>query len=246
MMTSQTSLNKKLVRFVIIATIMCLLLFSTMPFGVVLGINVSPGDWVEYAVTDSSETENMFYGAWPPGTFYGNWTVSEGDEIWFNVTGVSSTDINGTLKLGSYTFSNVRNIDVASALALSIYPWLGGFFADVSNWNKISNDISGTNTTLTYNVSYVQVINGKETVFSVNVFNTTNYYGQFSLFYYDSNTGLLLAGFTSFGSYRLGLKLLATSLFIEEITTQATLPNVIFLLMTLVPIVLFRTKRKNS
>ena len=247
MMIFQLSfLDKIFARFSRILAVSCLIALFVSPFALGSGVNINSGDWIQYIVTDSSESENMFYGAWPPGKFYGNWTVNKGDEVWFNVTSISSTSINGTLKLGSYLFSDVRNIDAASALALSIYPWLGGFFADVSNWNKIFEDVSGTNTTLSSNVSYMHVVNGKNCVFSVNIFNTTNYYGQISLFYYDSKTGLLLAGFTSFGNYKLGLKLVATSLLTEEVTTTAKLSNVIFLLLTLIVPAMNRVKHKKN
>ena len=111
-------------------------------------------DWLKYQVLASSDTENMFFGNWPPGYYYGNWSVMLDDLIMFNVTSVISSEINGTLYLGNTVnhtiFYDVRNVDVAFGLGLSIYPWNGGFIANESDWDNIELQVQGTNTTISY------------------------------------------------------------------------------------------------
>ena len=72
------------------------------------------GDLLTYEVLESSGTENVFYGTWPPGTYFGNWSVVPNDQIRYNITSITKTDINGTLFLGNAltnsSFHNVRNV----------------------------------------------------------------------------------------------------------------------------------------
>lgn len=221
--------------------------YLTSISGSTSSIALQPGDWLQYSVFDSSESVNLFYGAWPPGEYYGNWSAKVGDNIFFNISSVTKTSINGTLSIGDYVFSNVRNIDVASALSLSIYPWLGGFFANASDWDNILSSITGTNTTVTLNSSYVKEINNQLFTFSVKIFNTTNYYGQYSTFYYDELTGVLLEGQTSFGSYHLGLRLVSTSLFTQQTSNTSTFPtsfsNILYLISALIPIMVLKRRQ---
>ena len=165
------------------------------------------GDILEYEIIECSEFENMFFGAWPPGEYFGNWSAVVGDQITFEILNITTTNIEGTLNLGNYTFNNVRLIDVASALALSIYPWNGGFIANTSAWSEIKTDLETTNTTITDLEAYSFSISGSVYSFDVYLFKTTNYYGQNCTFYYDSDTGLLLKGYTAYGDYFLNITL---------------------------------------
>ncbi|MHA1668083.1 MAG: hypothetical protein ACTSUR_05435 [Candidatus Heimdallarchaeaceae archaeon] len=169
------------------------------------------GYWMEYSVLNSSRTINAFYGAWPPGNFFGNWSVNVGDYIEFEVEASNEDEINGSITLGSTTFYHVRNIDVASALALSIYPWNGGFFVNVSTWAEIPLLLEGTNTTIKKVSNYEQIVNETNSFFTIELFETINYYGQNSTFKYDYDTGVLLYAYTSFGNYLLEISLLASN-----------------------------------
>jgi len=180
------------------------------------------GDWLEYEVTGSSNTTNLFYGAWPPGYFFGNWSVSVGEKISYSITSINNISINGTLIIGNYTFQNVRNIDIASALAISIYPWNGGFIANSSDWDNIEDVIAETNTSMTKFSNYETLINGSSRFFDVELFTTTDYYGQNSLFHYDGVSGILLGATTSFENYSLEISLILTSLDLGSPTKTVT------------------------
>ena len=60
-------------------------------------VELEVGDWLIYEVLESNETENVFYGAFPPLTYFGNWSVVVGDKIVFNLTSITEESINGTL-----------------------------------------------------------------------------------------------------------------------------------------------------
>jgi len=180
------------------------------------------GDWLEYEVTGSSNTTNLFYGAWPPGYFFGNWSVSVGEKISYSITSINNISINGTLIIGNYTFQNVRYIDIASALAISIYPWNGGFIANSSDWDNIEDVIAETNTSMTKFSNYETLINGSSRFFDVELFTTTDYYGQNSLFHYDGVSGILLGATTSFENYSLEISLILTSLDLGSPTKTVT------------------------
>lgn len=185
-------------------------------------LSLKLGDKVEYTILDASDTTNFFYGAWPPGDYYGDWGVSQNEQIIFEITNDTSNEMEGILVLGNYTFNDIRNIDVASALALSIYPWNGGFFANASDWTSIAESIENTNTSVTLIEDYAQNINDDDYTFDIYEFNTDNYYGQYSLFRYDVESGVLLNAFTSFGYYHLNISLSSTN-----IDMQGTVTNMI-------------------
>ena len=182
-------------------------------------LSVDSNDWLKYKVLASSNTENMFVGNWPPGHYYGNWSVEPEDLIIFNVTSVNPYEINGTLFLGNTInnteFYNIRNVDVAFGLGLSIYPWNGGFFANESDWNNIELQVQEANTTIDNLPNFEHTLNGILNSYKVKFFNTQNYYGQNSSFHYHSDTGILLKAFTSYGSYELNITLVSTSLEID-------------------------------
>ena len=169
-------------------------------------------EWVDYTVLESSNGTNFFYGAWPPGSYFGNWSISKGEHIKFTVSSSDIIGINGTLTIGNYTFNDVRNIDAASALALSIYPWNGGFFANSSDWLAIKLQIEETNTSIEESSNFEYKINDVNRYFDVIKFNTTDYYGQNSLFYYDKESGILLRAKSYFGNYSLDISLWLSSL----------------------------------
>lgn len=184
-------------------------------------LNLKSGDMVEYAILDTSETTNLFYGAWPPGDYYGNWTVSQNEKVVYEISNDTTYELEGILVLGNYTFNNIRNIDVASALALSIYPWNGGFFANASDWTSITETIENTNTSILLIEDYEQTINDNNYTFDIYEFNTEDYYGQYSLFRYDVESGILLNAFTSFGYYYLNISLSSTNIDIQGKMTNA-------------------------
>ena len=184
--------------------------------------SITIDDWVEYTVLDANNETNAFYGAWPPGYFFGNWSISKGEIIRYTVTTSNVLGINGSLSLGNYTFSDVRNIDAASALLLSIYPWNGGFFANTSDWILVKNLIENTNTSIEERSNFAHVINNQNKFLKVIEFNTTNYYGQSSLFYYDKFSGVLLYAKSCFLDYFLNITLMSTSLELGSLTTTLT------------------------
>ncbi len=183
-------------------------------------LNLKSGDVVEYSILDTSETTNFFYGAWPPGDYYGNWTVNQNEKVVYEITNDTTSEVEGNLVLGNYTFNNIRNVDVASALALSIYPWNGGFFANASDWTSITEIIENTNTSMILIEDYEQTINDVNYAFDIYEFNTENYYGQYSLFRYDVESGILINAFTSFGYYYLNISLSSTNIDIQGMVTN--------------------------
>ncbi len=173
-------------------------------------------DFVNYLVTDSSETNNSFFGDWPPGDFFGYWDVSSGEKIDFLITSSNSTTIYGNLTIGNYSFFEVRNVDIASALVISVYPWKGGFVLNEPDWDDINILVAGTNTTIESKTDVMYSVNNRTKTFDVNEITTVNYYGQNSTFIYDTSSNILLECFTSFGNYNLGLILDQTSFISSE------------------------------
>ena len=205
----------------IVYTNLVLLLFSSVLIHAGSSYSVVPSDYLLYNVVDSSSTTNYFYGAWPPGHYFGTWSVEAGDKIMFNITSVTDMTINGTLTLGNVTFTDVRNIDIGSALALSIYPWMGGFIANSSDWTNIEQLVENTNTSISVEqITYS--VNDNNITLIARIFEVSNYYGQYSKLIYDNNTGILLEGTTSFSNYRLSLSLEFTSVKLTA-QTQKTL-----------------------
>jgi len=219
-------------------------------YSVSANIEVSSGDWLSYDVVTASDTINDFYGTFPPGTYYGAWSVAEEDRINFNVTSVHDGVINGTLffgnELDNVTFFDVRNMDTAFGLGLGIYPWSGGFLANSTGWDNIISSVVGTNTTVTQIESYDHTIARKQNAYSVIHFNTSNYYGQYSSFYYHKSSGVLLKALTSFGLYELGISLNATNLELEHYAETVTTisPVVLFSIILLPALSLLKRKRK--
>ena len=185
--------------------------------------DIDIGDTVTYNIVASSETNNAFWGSWPPGTYFGDWSVSVGDNVSYTILGDIDTDYVGNIQLGNYTFENVRDVDLASALIISIYPWSGGFFANFSDWDSIENSVVSANTTIENQNDLSLVINGKQHTFNAKIFHVQNYYGQYSDLYYDTETGLFINGTTSFGNYSLSLVLSETTFEVELISVEAHL-----------------------
>lgn len=207
------------------------------------------GDWLSYEVIGASDTINDFYGTFPPGTYYGNWSVEAGDVIDFNITSIQDPSINGTLFFGNendnITFYDVRNIDTAFGIGLGIYPWNGGFLAESSDWDAIITSVQGTNTTVTHIDYHEHILKGMEVTYSIIKFNTTDYYGQFSNFIYHKESGILLEAYTSFGLYELEISLTATNLSLEtNISTETTDLYVILPFIFFVPIFSLVKRRK--
>ncbi len=211
-------------KFLFLVTFVCSILVTSYNFSSVnaIGLSIKTGDFIKYRVTNSSNTENAFYGAWPPAHYFGNWSVNIGDIIMFTVTSTTNTSINGTIVLGNNTFVNVRNIDIASALAFSIYPWMGGLIANSSNWDNIDQQINNCNSSLTIDSNFSFTINSGDITTTIRKYTVNNYYGQYSEFYYDSETGVLLKGYSGFGNYLLAVQISDTNISIgEQITSQA-------------------------
>jgi len=206
-------------------------------------INLKSGDMVEYSIIDASDTTNLFYGAWPPGDYYGNWTVNQNEKIVYELTNVTAIEMEGILVLGNYTFNDIRNIDVASALALSVYPWSGGFFANASDWSGITEMIETTNTSMILIEDYEQTINGDNYVLDIYEFNVENYYGQYSLFRYSAESGILLNAFTSFGYYHLNISLSSTNISIQNKITNAITFSFLPTVVSFILVVYFLQKR---
>ena len=206
-------------------------------------LNLKSGDMVEYIILDSSETTNLFFGAWPPGDYYGNWSVSQNEKIVYEITNDTTNEKEGILILGNYTFNNIRNIDVASALALSVYPWNGGFFANASDWTGITEMIENTNTSVILIEDYEQTINDDNYVLDIYELNVENYYGQYSLFRYDVESGILLNAFTSFGYYHLNISLFSTNIDIQGLVTNVITYYFLPAVVSFIFIVYFLQKR---
>jgi hypothetical protein len=204
---------KSILKIIVISLSLLLVVISSAfcDYQKVSASYIEVDEWVDYKVVDSSNETNLFFGAWPPGSYFGNWSVSKDEHIRFTVTSSDFLGINGTLSIGNYTFTDVRNIDVASALALSIYPWNGGFFANSSDWSAIKIQIEETNTSVEESSNFEYTINSESRYFDIITFNTTDYYGQNSIFHYDKKSGILLSAKSSFGNYSLDITLWLSS-----------------------------------
>ena len=200
---------------------------------------ITEGDWFEYLVLDASNTTNDFYGSWPPGMFYGNWSIMEGEKIKFIVLSIEGRIRNCSLILGNYSFENIRDIDAAVALTFSIYPWNGGFIANASEWDKIEQQIENTNTTQIISKKYEHIINNTSEKYRARIFNTTDYNGQKSLFHYHDETGVLLEASTSFTDYSLHVSLTSTSFKLEDYKGTFSLDfPIYFMIVCVIPIML--------
>lgn len=233
--------NKKFHRFLVTFFFVSFFLVSSLSLSANTESSslINNGDWFEYVVLEASNTTNAFFGAWPPGINYGNWSVQEGDQIKFQITSIEGERINCSLYLGNYSFVNIRDIDAAVALTLSIYPWNGGFIANASEWDQIEQQIENTNTTQTILDQYQHTINNTLEQFKARIFNTTDYNGQKSLFHYHDETGVLLEASTSFGNYSLNVSLISTSFELEDKQGTFSLNFPIFLLIvSVIPITL--------
>ncbi len=240
--TNKISISSLCVIFLCMFTIFSLTTASS-------NIGLEIGDLLTYEVLESSGTENVFYGNWPPGTYFGNWSVVPNDQIRYSMTSITETEINGTLFLGNTmtnsTFYNVRNVDLAFGLTIGIYPWNGGFFANSSDWENIESQVQQTNTTIDEISNFEQNINGENKSYEVTLFQTSDYNGQFSALYYHSSTGVLLKAHTSYGLYELSIELISTNLEIES-QTKTVFMDISSLLVIFPLISLFRIMKKRS
>ncbi len=242
------------IRNVIFAFYVTVFLLVIFPSGesVSACTNIDAGDWLSYNVVSASDTINDFYGTFPPGTYYGNWSVVIDDIISFNITSVQDGVVNGTLFFGNAleneTFYNVRNMDTAFGLGLGIYPWNGGFLANSSDWDNIMSSIQATNTTVTIVDNYNHPIEGDLNTYSVIHFNTSDYYGQFSNFYYHKESGVLLKALTSFGLYELEISLNATNLELDPYieTVKTNIPLIIYSIFLLPALSMIKKKGSNN
>ena len=206
---------------------------------------VKADEWVDYTVIDTSNDTNMFFGAWPPGHYLGNWSVAVGENIKYTITSSDNVSINGTLTLGNYTFTDVRNVDVASALIISIYPWNGGFFANSSDWENIKTQLEDTNTIIEEESNYSHLINTLNRYFQIIKFNTSDYFGQTSLFFYDKESGILLYAKSCFGNYSLHISLSLTSLEIGLPSKTSSLDYLSVLSISLILFIMVILKKKR-
>ena len=241
--------NPKRLKLLILITI-CFLIFFLNANNTLAYFKVSTGDWLSYNVVSASDTINDFYGVFPPGTYYGAWSVIVEDNVIFNITSVEDGVINGTLFLGNeienITFYDVRNIDTAFGFGLGINPWNGGFLANSTDWNNIIESIEGTNTTVTYIDDYNHTYKGEQEVYSVVHFNTTNYYGQYSSLIYHRSSGVLLKAFSSFGLYELEISLNTSNLELEVYTETVTTDLLVVLVPFLAIAVTYNLMKKKS
>ena len=241
--------NKILIFYLCVIFLYMLTFFSLT--SIATNIELGVGDFLTYEVLESSGTENVFYGTWPPGTYFGNWSVVPNDQILYLITSITETDINGTLFLGNAftnsSFYNVRNVDLAFGLTIGIYPWNGGFYANSSDWENIESQIQQTNTTIDEISNFEQIINGENEVYEVILFQTSDYYGQFSTLYYHSSTGVLLKAHTSFGLYELSIELISTNLEIESQTKTVFMDlSSLLVIFTLISFFKIMEKRSNK
>jgi hypothetical protein len=223
-------------------TIITLFLISSFSLKVsATPIDVDVGDWLSYEVLDSSETENMFFGTAPTYTYFGNWSVISGDTITYNATSITESSINGTLFFGNSsvntTFIDVRNVDAAFGLSISIRGWDGGFYANASDWLNVQFQIRSANTTSEEINNYEMSINDGVMFYDVMKFDVVDYFGQFTTLYYHFDSGILLKAVTSYGLYELAFKLESTNLEIEGYTKRVSMDlSLLFLSLALIPI----------
>ncbi len=215
---------------------------------VTASIELELGNLLSYEVLEASDTENVFYGASPTFNYFGNWSVTAGDFIQFLIMSVTEANISGYLFLGNSTtnttFINVRNVDTAFGLTISIGTWNGGFFANASDWQNIQSMVQSTNTTTEEVRNFEHSISDAPKFYDVMKFDTVDYYGQYTTLYYHSTSGVLLKGITSFGFYNLSIELRGTNLEIEGFTKRVSMDfSYLILITAFVPILRLMKKR---
>ncbi len=176
--------------------------------------NLSKWNYVLYHVTDFNQTASV---AWFTDTGQAfKWRANVSSHVLYEFQfvggkGPSPYDPNkiqawGNIYIGNLTRQHVTMYEIASNLALSIYPWYPGFLTGV-NWTSQKQQAqNGTNTL----VGTLTVTNGTGTYFGRVLKTITFDFKQKSKFQnttltYDMTTGALVYGKASAGNYRLEL-----------------------------------------
>ncbi|MHA1266994.1 MAG: hypothetical protein ACTSRS_17280 [Candidatus Helarchaeota archaeon] len=136
---------------------------------------------------------------WDSRGFQGNFKANENTLAVFDITTIAE-DIAGNFQIGNLTLQGVNDSDIASALALSIWPWFPGLISHL-NWSKVIAAARAANT------GWMQ---GNLTVVEYSEFILFSYQqnqtaGQNTTLVYDLKTGLLMSAYTAYGNYYLGI-----------------------------------------
>lgn len=129
----------------------------------------------------------------------------------------------GNLYFGNLTRSNATMYEIASNLALSIYPWFPGFLTS-ANWTHETQEAQTGSSTLG---GTLQKTNKTETFFDIPMqvieydFKQTNHFQNTTLTY-NLQTGVLLSANTIAGNYKLQITALSTDILTSGIPTPFT------------------------
>ncbi len=160
---------------------------------------------LEYLVVGSSNTTNAYYDE--SYSLVGNWSATIGDVIYFNISRISENDSRGDLKINDFIRKNESDDVIASNLALSAWPWMGGFYIE-ENWTDVESfiDANVSNTTITEESVNIPIKDFEITVTAKKI-SVNNLHGQESTFYYSKESKILVKASTSFGKYSLNIVL---------------------------------------
>jgi hypothetical protein len=152
----------------------------------------------------------------------------------------------GNLYFGNLTRSNATMYEIASNLALSIYPWFPGFLTS-ANWTRETQLAQTGKATLG---GTLQINNKTETFFGIPIsvieydFKQTNHFQNTTLTY-SLQTGSLLSANTVAGNYKLQVTALSTDISTQGISTPFTPLQMLASLASITVVTVLATRRRK-
>jgi hypothetical protein len=153
----------------------------------------------------------------------------------------------GNFYFGNLTRSNVTMYEIASNLALSIYPWFPGFLTSV-NWTRETQQAQAGRATLG---GTLQMNNKTENFFGISIpvieydFKQTNHFQNTNLTY-SLQTGALLSANTIAGNYKLQITALSTDISVQGIYSSPITPlQILASLASLTAVTILATRRRK-
>ncbi len=249
---------KTRIRFIGIALLCVGLLSAGIPQSVATNpyyTNLKKWNYVLYQVTDYNQSAPLSYFTDTNQSF--SVIASRNSYILYEFQyvggkGPSPYDTNkiqayGNLYFGNLTRSNATMFEIASNLALSIYPWFPGFLTSV-NWTRETQLAQTGKATL---MGTLQVSNTTETFFGIPLpvivydFKQSNHF-QTTTLTYSLKTGALLSANTVAGNYKLQITALSTDISMASILTPLTPLQIVASIASLsIASILFASRRKT-
>ncbi|MHA1798881.1 MAG: hypothetical protein ACTSVY_10595, partial [Candidatus Helarchaeota archaeon] len=197
--------------------------------------DIHSGLLIQYTITDWNNTAHWY--PWPIDRGYWNTSVGELANFTVNQT---TAEITLDVQIGNFTQDNLTNSEIGSQLNYNLWAgFAGGIIVNNLSWAITATLIRSAAATM-----------GGEVVITENAVNFSMFYmgkptsgfnpkGQTTYLNYDKRTGILLEGWSVFGSYWCGMKL------VSEVPGNPTTPTppipgfeMIFILSTVAIIVL--------